>query len=247
MCRLLCQVIVVCLLYGVESRPRDLSPGENASCIDVFSHFSDGKVTFTDGARRVLLNKQPKGPGYKCMIKEDSYLPENGKKHKQHRHGDTFNCSEEDMNFIATMCQQLMATNKSQDASAKLKRALVYPGTVWCGHGNEANGDNTKIGEFADTDSCCRAHDLCNPQIPGFTDDPKTGLNNEFPFTRLHCTCDTDFKECLKQSKDDIASAVGNMYFNLIPPTCFKEVNRCSDNSISPDCTSWDWDSVGDF
>ncbi|PVD20777.1 hypothetical protein C0Q70_18938 [Pomacea canaliculata] len=210
MCRLLCQVIVVCLLYGVESRPRDLSPGENASCIDVFSHFSDGKVTFTDGARRVLLNKQPKGPGYKCMIKEDSYLPENGKKHKQHRHGDTFNCSEEDMNFIATMCQQLMATNKSQDASAKLKRALVYPegadcdgvgaGTVWCGHGNEANGDNTKIGEFADTDSCCRAHDLCNPQIPGFTDDPKTGLNNEFPFTSGNNSVFFISKNCKSES-----------------------------------------------
>ncbi|XP_025076065.1 phospholipase A2-like [Pomacea canaliculata] len=245
MSNVLCQVIVVCLLYGVESRPRDLSPGENALCIDVFSHFSEGKVTFTDGARRVLLNKQPKGPGYKCLVKEDRYPSEKRKKQNQNLHEETLNCSEGDMDLLISLCQELTEKNKSRDASVRLKRSLLYPGTVWCGEGNDANGDNTKLGQFADTDSCCRAHDLCTPRILANTNDSTTGLSNDYPFTRLHCKCDREFKECLKQSKDGIAKEVGKIYFNLLPEACFEEVSRCSDNSISAKCSSWNWNSVG--
>uniref|UniRef100_A0A182T6R4 phospholipase A2 n=1 Tax=Anopheles maculatus TaxID=74869 RepID=A0A182T6R4_9DIPT len=42
----------------------------------------------------------------------------------------------------------------------KRKVKAIYPGTVWCGDGNQAKSEND-IGFFYLTDSCCRAHDLC--------------------------------------------------------------------------------------
>lgn len=44
--------------------------------------------------------------------------------------------------------------------SFKRKLKAIYPGTVWCGDGNQAKSEDD-IGFFYLTDSCCRAHDLC--------------------------------------------------------------------------------------
>ncbi|XP_050099252.1 uncharacterized protein LOC126579745 isoform X2 [Anopheles aquasalis] len=44
--------------------------------------------------------------------------------------------------------------------SFKRKIKAIYPGTVWCGDGNQAKSEDD-IGFFYLTDSCCRAHDLC--------------------------------------------------------------------------------------
>lgn len=52
-------------------------------------------------------------------------------------------------------------------------------GTLWCGPGNAATGNRKKLGFYAKTDSCCRAHDHCSPFIKPSTYDNVTGLYNE--------------------------------------------------------------------
>ncbi|XP_025076198.1 phospholipase A2-like [Pomacea canaliculata] len=123
----------------------------------------------------------------------------------------------------------------------------MYPGTLWCGDGDNANGDTTKLGEYRQTDSCCRAHDLCTPYIAKFTNDPETGLYNPGLYTRLHCRCDNEFRDCLRRSRDHLADTIGNLYFNVFTSICFDQVSRCPDNGFSPDCTSWEWVSLKDF
>ncbi|XP_065083879.1 uncharacterized protein LOC135706241 [Ochlerotatus camptorhynchus] len=101
----------------------------------------------------------------------------------------------------------------------KQRIKAIYPGTVWCGDGNQAKSEND-IGFFYMTDACCRAHDLCPASIvPG---EQFNRLKNNGYFTRSHCDCDKQFYNCLKNANTLVSNQIGYTYFNLLKPQCFR-------------------------
>uniref|UniRef100_A0A182QXM2 Phospholipase A2 n=1 Tax=Anopheles farauti TaxID=69004 RepID=A0A182QXM2_9DIPT len=103
--------------------------------------------------------------------------------------------------------------------SFKRKVKAIYPGTVWCGDGNQAKSEND-IGFFYLTDSCCRAHDLCPITIAA--GEQFNRLKNNGYFTRSHCDCDKQFFNCLKNANTLVSRQIGYTYFNLLKPQCFR-------------------------
>ncbi|XP_052872791.1 uncharacterized protein LOC128278160 [Anopheles cruzii] len=101
----------------------------------------------------------------------------------------------------------------------KWKLKAIYPGTVWCGDGNQAKSEDD-IGFFYLTDSCCRAHDLCPITIAA--GEQFNRLRNNGHFTRAHCDCDKQFYNCLKSANTLVSRQIGYTYFNLLKPRCFR-------------------------
>lgn len=64
--------------------------------------------------------------------------------------------------------------------------------------GNTAD-DYNDLGSDPEVDKCCREHDHCDNIASG---EEKNGLKNDDFFTRLHCECDKEFKQCLKKVTD---------------------------------------------
>ncbi|XP_021706146.1 uncharacterized protein LOC5568409 isoform X2 [Aedes aegypti] len=101
----------------------------------------------------------------------------------------------------------------------KQRIKAIYPGTVWCGDGNQAKSEND-IGFFYMTDACCRAHDLCPAAIAA--GEQFNRLKNNGYFTRSHCDCDKQFYNCLKNANTLVSNQIGYTYFNLLKPQCFR-------------------------
>ncbi|XP_050455267.1 phospholipase A2-like [Cataglyphis hispanica] len=98
--------------------------------------------------------------------------------------------------------------------------AFIFPGTKWCGSGNIAN-DPDDLGVFAMTDACCREHDNCKDTIESMQ--TKYGLTNIAFYTRLHCSCDERFYDCLHSSEELVSAKVGFLYFSVLDTKCFRE------------------------
>ncbi|XP_057658424.1 phospholipase A(2)-like [Diorhabda carinulata] len=96
----------------------------------------------------------------------------------------------------------------------------ILVGTKWCGTGDIAKND-TDFGTFLNVDRCCQAHDKCPDYISGFQ--TKYNLTNPVFHTRLHCSCDMEFYNCLKKINTPIALKVGLIFFNLLNNQCYKE------------------------
>ncbi|XP_034946609.1 phospholipase A2-like [Chelonus insularis] len=96
----------------------------------------------------------------------------------------------------------------------------IFPGTRWCGSGNDAS-DYDDLGMFYKSDQCCRSHDSCALSIEA----GKTlgRLINNGIFTRSACSCDEEFYKCLKNIGSVIARSIGDTYFNILQPQCFAE------------------------
>ncbi|XP_067015346.2 phospholipase A2 isoform X3 [Anabrus simplex] len=116
----------------------------------------------------------------------------------------------------------------------------IFPGTLWCGPGDRAKSLED-VGLFKGSDSCCREHDICPDNIPGWGS--KHGLVNKGPFTKSHCDCDDRFFQCLKDvmrsTKSPIAPQIGIAYFNVVGPQCFKEeypIVKCTEKHKLPIC-----------
>ncbi|XP_035535697.1 uncharacterized protein proca1 [Morone saxatilis] len=101
------------------------------------------------------------------------------------------------------------------------KRGFTYPGTLWCGAGNMADNYN-QLGEFADTDSCCRTHDHCPHVIHAFSSN--YGHTNFKWHSICHCDCDNTLKDCLRKVNDTSSRVVGQAFFNVIGVPCFELV-----------------------
>ncbi|XP_076662002.1 phospholipase A2-like isoform X2 [Halictus rubicundus] len=97
---------------------------------------------------------------------------------------------------------------------------LIFPGTYWCGDGDIAK-DETDLGRFNKTDSCCRNHDHCNNSISAQSQE--YGLINNGIFTRSFCECDHEFYNCLKNVGSLVSKGIGSTYFNVLRPQCFDE------------------------
>ncbi|KAJ3656656.1 hypothetical protein Zmor_015713 [Zophobas morio] len=104
--------------------------------------------------------------------------------------------------------------------SFKSNVQVIYPGTKWCGDGNISSSYDD-LGEFAETDSCCREHDSCPDNIEA--DSRKHDLINTGLFTRSHCDCDRKFHQCLKDANSIISESIGYTYFTVLGPQCFRE------------------------
>ncbi|KAA0704265.1 Group 3 secretory phospholipase A2 [Triplophysa tibetana] len=103
------------------------------------------------------------------------------------------------------------------------KRALMIPGTVWCGSGNKAS-NFSELGMFEETDKCCREHDHCQETIASFSFDH--GVFNTNIFTLSHCDCDNRFRHCLSGVNNTVSNIVGYGYFNLLKMRCFEFAHR---------------------
>ncbi|XP_060901761.1 group 3 secretory phospholipase A2 [Labrus mixtus] len=99
------------------------------------------------------------------------------------------------------------------------KRGFTYPGTLWCGAGNTADNYD-QLGEFAETDSCCRIHDHCPHVIHAFSS--KYGHANFKWHSICHCDCDNALKTCLRGVNDTSSRVVGQAFFNVIGVPCFE-------------------------
>ncbi|XP_055298520.1 group 3 secretory phospholipase A2-like isoform X2 [Sitodiplosis mosellana] len=99
----------------------------------------------------------------------------------------------------------------------------IYPGTLWCGDGNQARNQN-EIGLFRNTDICCKQHDECPAFIKSGSE--FKGLRNTGLFTRSHCDCDLKFYNCLKRTDSLISNKIGYTYFNILRPQCFRKEFR---------------------
>lgn len=98
------------------------------------------------------------------------------------------------------------------------KRGFTYPGTLWCGAGNMAD-DYEQLGQFAETDSCCRIHDHCPHVIHAFSSN--YGYTNFKWHSICHCDCDNALKACLRKVNDTSSRVVGQAFFNVIGVPCF--------------------------
>ncbi|KAF1394247.1 hypothetical protein PFLUV_G00024560 [Perca fluviatilis] len=99
------------------------------------------------------------------------------------------------------------------------KRGFTYPGTLWCGAGNMADHYD-QLGEFAETDSCCRIHDHCPHVIHAFSSN--YGHTNFKWHSICHCDCDNALKSCLRKVNDTSSRVVGQAFFNVIGVPCFE-------------------------
>ncbi|XP_075054296.1 protein PROCA1 [Mixophyes fleayi] len=107
----------------------------------------------------------------------------------------------------------------STEQHSRVKRGFTYPGTLWCGAGNNAEKESD-LGEHKETDTCCRTHDQCEHVIHPFTS--SYGYRNFRWHTLSHCQCDNKFKECLRNVNDTASRVVGQAFFNVIQVQCFE-------------------------
>ncbi|XP_014665444.1 PREDICTED: uncharacterized protein LOC106807580 [Priapulus caudatus] len=116
--------------------------------------------------------------------------------------------------------------DRKRATHARRRRAVLVPGTKWCGAGNSAN-DIDDLGDEAATDSCCRAHDQCSITVGAYS--WQYGLFNARFTTLSHCDCEETFRQCLRNSMSTMAHLVGVLYFNYAQPDCFilKPESQC--------------------
>lgn len=124
------------------------------------------------------------------------------------------------------------------------KRGLMYPGTKWCGDGDNAK-DYDDLGSNVKTDRCCRDHDNCPDIIRAKKS--KYGLSNNTPYTKLHCDCDEEFRECLKNASNTVSSIVGRLFFDVSKPRCYRldYPAECWDRDSSTErCLNYTYDTT---
>ncbi|KAK7883083.1 hypothetical protein WMY93_029257 [Mugilogobius chulae] len=125
----------------------------------------------------------------------------------------------EHMDEARLLCQRLQQSEKPKDqVHRRAKRGFTYPGTLWCGAGNMADNYN-QLGDFAETDSCCRTHDHCSHVIHAFSSN--YGYTNFKWHSISHCDCDEALKTCLRKVNDTSSRVVGQAFFNVIEAPCF--------------------------
>lgn len=251
-------VLLFCLLYGGYGGYGGSGltlHGQQATttCQDPLSYWDEvNPLIVTDEERVVSWEKDKDGSNSSlCFVYSDRNLADIP---LQHEPKQVLVCSADDLHGVISMCHDFMK-NKIHLLRQKRSFNIIFPGTLWCGPGNAATGNRKKLGFYAKTDSCCRAHDHCSPFIKPSTYDNVTGLYNEALISfRFHCKCDHAFKSCLRRSPEGVAAIVGGMYFNVFSNMCFdllpdSENQRAEDlGSLDPSySSSWQFVSPGRF
>ncbi|XP_044766454.1 phospholipase A2-like [Coccinella septempunctata] len=146
-------------------------------------------------------------------------------------------------------CYQLIGNLRDVNNSLEVinpRSFLIFPGTKWCGEGNIADNEDD-LGVFADTDKCCRTHDMCPETIAGY--ETKHNLTNPNFFTRLPCDCDLKFHDCLKNADSEVSKKIGILYFDIIGTQCYKEdypIIKCASytNFLHLKCSNYTLDET---
>ena len=105
-----------------------------------------------------------------------------------------------------------------------IRYKFLFLGTKWCGLGSRAAHHND-LGTRRETDKCCRAHDMCLPEISPFR--IKYGLWNYHPYTLVGCKCERAFKKCLRNAGSAFSIKVYHLYFTILRPKCLKMKRGC--------------------
>jgi len=144
-------------------------------------------------------------------------------------------------------CSQINKRRHTVVTKRKVFPEIVYPGTKWCGPGDDSE-DYGDLGPLENTDKCCRAHDNCPVHILPFT--TKYHYFNYRPWTITHCTCDEHLFDCLKDVGREVpaekkdSNIVGDAFFREVNPPCFRiERNKyCAKRHWSQLwCEKWAW------
>ncbi|XP_050093852.1 uncharacterized protein LOC126576587 [Anopheles aquasalis] len=153
-----------------------------------------------------------------------------------------------DLQLIADIQSHLETNVKDQqqlqdDAASDLHGGLRLI-TNYCGPGNwSANGETVQNEYFASTDRCCKHHDECPDTITNRRDyrryenlPYKTQL-----FTKLRCSCDAEFLQCLRNVSTFFSYAIAWIY-TKVQSSCFEHeypaiecVSKRNDGLFSPD------------
>uniref|UniRef100_A0A3P8SQL4 phospholipase A2 n=1 Tax=Amphiprion percula TaxID=161767 RepID=A0A3P8SQL4_AMPPE len=179
----------------------------------------------SDGAEVLRSVVTPAGKLVNCSVivnqmQVKSFLQECRLGLKEQRTGWQLETRFARMDEAKLMCWELKERTAEKDQVLKRsKRGFTYPGTLWCGAGNMADNYN-QLGEFADTDSCCRTHDHCPHVIHAFSS--KYGHTNFKWHSICHCDCDNALKACLRKVNDTSSRVVGQAFFNVIGVPCFE-------------------------
>jgi len=129
-------------------------------------------------------------------------------------------------------------------AAANNYSEFIFPGTLWCGNGDNANNDSD-LGVFRRTDACCRTHDKCHPRMAGLT--LRFGIMNWQPYTMMACKCDHEFAKCLSTINSLASRSVANVYFDVLQRNCFdmeviSKKHTCTKKSYwGLVCDSWSY------
>ncbi|CAH2052359.1 unnamed protein product, partial [Iphiclides podalirius] len=129
--------------------------------------------------------------------------------------------SDEELTELLRRLPNITDVEKEIDRAdlVNLRFVLIFPGTKWCGAGNIADGYDD-LGPDSETDKCCRQHDYCPDIIPA--GETKYNLTNESFFTRLHCSCDNTFRDCLRNVNNPTSLKIGVTYFNALGSKCYR-------------------------
>ncbi|KAF7644704.1 hypothetical protein LDENG_00217350 [Lucifuga dentata] len=202
----------------------------------------------SDGAQEVISVVSPAGKLVNCSVIQNplrakSFLSACRLEQKNRRSGGDLETPFARTDEAKMMCREFKEKSErrgrtdeagnenfaSQDKVVKRsKRGFTYPGTLWCGAGNMADHYN-QLGEFAETDSCCRIHDHCPHVIHAFSS--KYGHANFKWHSICHCDCDNALKDCLRKVNDTTSRVIGQAFFNVISVPCFELVyeERCAE------------------
>ena len=74
-------------------------------------------------------------------------------------------------------------------------------------------------GDHAETDDCCRSHDLCKPIIKAFQTRYYFANPSVVPIS--HCGCDMRFYNCLRRVNTQASNMIGKIFFNIAKMKCF--------------------------
>ncbi|XP_033969174.1 uncharacterized protein proca1 [Trematomus bernacchii] len=190
----------------------------------------------SDGAEVVRSFVSPAGKLVNCSVTVNqmqvkSFMHECRLGQKEQRAGQQLETRFARMNEAKLMCREFKERSKRSgrergDDSAlqdqvlkRSKRGFTYPGTLWCGAGNMADNYD-QLGDFAETDSCCRIHDHCPHVIHSFS--ANYGHTNFKWHSICHCDCDNALKACLRNVNDTSSRVVGQAFFNVIGVPCFE-------------------------
>lgn len=99
----------------------------------------------------------------------------------------------------------------------------IIPGTKWCGTGDIAD-TYFDLGTEIKLDKCCRTHDLCPSKIRAHTS--RYNITNNSIYTKSHCTCDKNFRSCLKSTQSPAADLMGEFYFNIFRVPCIVDAGE---------------------
>ncbi|XP_075706967.1 protein PROCA1 [Rhinoderma darwinii] len=217
-------LLISAFAYGLSGTLGDKSRVGVHDCAQLTFQDHHAKYQVTDGEGLVTSIWDKRRQLVSCSLDEDAETVRdfliNCQRNRQDDVWDFGGFTEARMAcFIFLSAELSIRRGDSTGQHVRVKRGFTYPGTLWCGAGNNAEKESD-LGEHKETDSCCRTHDHCEHIIHPFTF--SYGYRNFLWHTISHCQCDNKFKDCLRTVNDTASRVMGQAFFNVIQVQCFE-------------------------